>query len=189
MEYSEKVGLITGGAEGIGRGIAERLLMNGIKGVCIIDVNKDLGEETTQYFKTQFGHGRTLFIHCDVTSKTSLRDAFKKTKECYDRIDIVCNNAGIVNELEWQTMMHVNLFAVIEGTYLGLEFMGTQHGGFGGTVINVSSSNGDQYTIHIKLRPLTGTGFCDVNRSLPTLSIVVQRDDIKSHLHNLGDPS
>ncbi|XP_070574864.1 15-hydroxyprostaglandin dehydrogenase [NAD(+)]-like [Ptychodera flava] len=142
MNYRDKVALVTGAAEGIGLGIAEVLLNKGIKGVCLADINEKLTQTTAQRLQESNGHERVIFMKCDVTSPEQLKGVFQQTRERFGRLDIVCNNAGIVTEFEWQRMLLVNLNAVIQGTYLGVEHMGTQNGGHGGVVVNMSSTNG-----------------------------------------------
>ena len=52
----------------------------------------------------------------------------------------MCNNAGTADELHWRKQVDVNLSAVIEGTYLGIEHMRTH--GTGGCIINTASLGG-----------------------------------------------
>ncbi|XP_077982709.1 15-hydroxyprostaglandin dehydrogenase [NAD(+)]-like isoform X2 [Glandiceps talaboti] len=142
MDYTDKIALITGGAEGIGRGIAEALLDRGIRGVCIVDINEKLGRVTVQQLQSTSDQQRALFIACDVTSHEELKGAFQRTFNHFGRLDIVCNNAGIINEGQWEHMLQINLNAVIRGTYLAIDYMGTQSGGNGGVIVNLSSTNG-----------------------------------------------
>ncbi|XP_077979612.1 15-hydroxyprostaglandin dehydrogenase [NAD(+)]-like [Glandiceps talaboti] len=104
MELVDKVAIVTGGAEGIGKAISERLLQERCKGVIILDNNEVRGKETEQELSGKYGQGRTIFISCDVTSKSDLEDAFHKAKTHYQGLDIVCNNAGIQDEFK---MSHI----------------------------------------------------------------------------------
>ncbi|XP_077997037.1 15-hydroxyprostaglandin dehydrogenase [NAD(+)]-like isoform X1 [Glandiceps talaboti] len=139
MEVQDKVALITGGASGIGRAIAERLLQLEVKGIALIDLDNEKGKETTKQLTEKYGEGRTLFISCNVTSKDGLEAAFVKTKSTFGGLDLVFNNAGVMDEFNWELTVDVNLKAVVTGTYLALEHMGTKHGGNGGIVMNTAS--------------------------------------------------
>ncbi|XP_078000976.1 15-hydroxyprostaglandin dehydrogenase [NAD(+)]-like [Glandiceps talaboti] len=139
MSLTGKVALITGAADGIGKAMAEEFLKNGAKGVYLVDVNEKLGQETLENLRSQYGADKAVFHKCDVTSKEKLEATFKGCVDKFGHLDIVCNNAGILNELKWQLMLSINLNAVIEGTYLAVKYMGTQNGGKGGVVINSSS--------------------------------------------------
>ncbi|XP_043996429.1 15-hydroxyprostaglandin dehydrogenase [NAD(+)] isoform X2 [Gambusia affinis] len=68
--------------------------------------------------------------------------AFKKTVETFGGIDILCNNAGILNETSWEKTISINLMSVIRGTYVALEQMNRLSGGRGGVIINTASMAG-----------------------------------------------
>ncbi|XP_070579024.1 15-hydroxyprostaglandin dehydrogenase [NAD(+)]-like [Ptychodera flava] len=138
MALPGKVALITGAADGIGLALVQDFLANGAK-VCMADINENAGHKALENLKEQHGSDKVCFCKCDVTSKDQLEDAFKKCVDTFGQLDIVCNNAGILNEFKWQLMLAINLNAVIEGTYLAVKYMGTQNGGKGGVVINTSS--------------------------------------------------
>ncbi|XP_078000797.1 15-hydroxyprostaglandin dehydrogenase [NAD(+)]-like [Glandiceps talaboti] len=139
MSLSGKVVLVTGAADGIGKALAEECLKNDAKGVCLVDISEEKGRETMDGFKGQFGNDKVHFCKCDVTSQEQLEAAFKGCVDHFGHLDVVCNNAGILNELKWQLMVAINVNAVIEGTYLAVKYMGTKNGGKGGVVINTSS--------------------------------------------------
>ncbi|XP_070537066.1 15-hydroxyprostaglandin dehydrogenase [NAD(+)]-like [Ptychodera flava] len=142
MEFSGKVALVTGGAEGIGKGIVETLMAHGILGVAVLDINEEKGMETCKHFTSKYSDSKVEFFRCDVSEEESLKDTFFRAYQHFGRLDIVCNNAGIVDEYNWDRMLKTNLHAVIRGTYLAVELMGTKYGGNGGVVVNVSSIAG-----------------------------------------------
>jgi 3alpha(or 20beta)-hydroxysteroid dehydrogenase len=132
--------LITGGAQGLGEGIARALIAAGAK-VMIADVAKDLGEQTA----ATIGAG---FVALDVTDDAGWEAAVAQTVGDLGGLDVVVNNAGLeVTQLLVDTepddvrrMLEVNLI----GTMLGLKhaFRAMRPGGIaggGGAVVNVSS--------------------------------------------------
>ncbi|KAL9974169.1 hypothetical protein ACROYT_G011180 [Oculina patagonica] len=138
------VAIVTGGAQGIGEKICTALLERGCK-VAILDVKREKGLQLQARLERQYGSRQVIFITCDVTSKSQMKDSFRKTKETFGRINIVCNNAGIgvQNEWdEWEKVVDVNLKGVILGTFLGVHHMGQSRGGKGGVIINVASMAG-----------------------------------------------
>lgn len=66
MDLSGKVALVTGAATGLGRALAEQLLICGAK-VSICDLDSDAGEVTSAELTKRFGADKVLFCHCDVT--------------------------------------------------------------------------------------------------------------------------
>ncbi|XP_071953579.1 15-hydroxyprostaglandin dehydrogenase [NAD(+)]-like [Antedon mediterranea] len=139
MAVSGKIALVTGGADGIGKAIVFKLLEEQAKGVAILDINEANLKKTEDEIKDKFGNERSITIKCDVTSQALLKEAFQQAKAHFGTLDIVCNNAGIVNEVNWSLMIDVNLKGVMHGTYLAIDMMGTRNGGNGGTVVNMSS--------------------------------------------------
>ncbi|XP_003390268.1 PREDICTED: 15-hydroxyprostaglandin dehydrogenase [NAD(+)]-like [Amphimedon queenslandica] len=134
LDLSGRVALVTGGAQGIGLAIVQLLLEAGAK-VALVDISPNL-RETGQRLGRSFKPENVLCLTCDVTDSTSLRKSFEKVLSHYGSLDIVVNNAGIADEVNWDKMLHINLHAVIAGTYLALELMDPEKGG---VIINVSS--------------------------------------------------
>jgi 3alpha(or 20beta)-hydroxysteroid dehydrogenase len=133
--------LVTGGARGLGAGMAQALTAAGAR-VMIADVLKDAGEQTAAGLE---GAG---FVQLDITSDAEWEAAVAHTVAEFGGLDIVVNNAGVeVTSLiidtdpdELRTMLEVNVL----GTMLGIKhaFRAMKPGGAagdGGTVINISS--------------------------------------------------
>ncbi|GJQ83243.1 hypothetical protein Trydic_g8841 [Trypoxylus dichotomus] len=143
MDLSGMVALVTGGAGGIGKGCVEQLLKYAIKGVTIADINDSLGEVTTKEFNEKYGSGKVLFVKTDVSNKESFENAFQKTVEHYDNIDILINNAGLMNEINWELSVQVNLMGTITGLLLAVEKYFPQHkSGEKAYIVNLSSIAG-----------------------------------------------
>ncbi|XP_076843170.1 15-hydroxyprostaglandin dehydrogenase [NAD(+)]-like isoform X2 [Brachyhypopomus gauderio] len=141
MSLKDKVALVTGAAQGLGRGFAEILLKNGAK-VAFLDLNETLGKDIQDQFNEIYGSDRTQFYPGDVTSDQQFKDVFQKVLHKFGRIDIVCNNAGILNEKDWEKTVSINLCGMVRGTYLALDHMKKQRGGQGGVIVNVASLAG-----------------------------------------------
>ncbi|XP_014248188.1 15-hydroxyprostaglandin dehydrogenase [NAD(+)]-like [Cimex lectularius] len=140
MSLAKKVVLITGGSFGIGRKLAETVASEKAL-VSVCDVNEADGVELEEKLNKEHGEGTAMFMKCDVTDRNAFRDFFQKTKDRFGRIDVVVNNAGFFDDSDqkWESMVDVNVKGVITGSLLALEFMGTENGGEGGTVLNISS--------------------------------------------------
>ncbi|XP_067852038.1 15-hydroxyprostaglandin dehydrogenase [NAD(+)]-like isoform X2 [Heptranchias perlo] len=169
MLIAGKVALVTGAAQGLGKAFAEVLLKNGAK-VSLLDINNAVGQEAKDAFDKIYGAQQTMFIHCDVTSESQLKDAFERTIGNFLQLDIVCNNAGIADEMNWQKCVDVNLVSVIRGTYLGLQYMSRKNGGAGGVIINVSSLAGIEPIIFAPVYTASKHGVVGFTRAMaPTI--------------------
>lgn len=132
------VAVVTGGASGIGRGIAEQLIAEGAE-VVVADVQLDVCEATAAEI------GATA-MHVDVTSAASVESLAAATLDRFGHVDIVVNNAGIgplarVADLtlaDWRWMIDVNLWGVVHGvtTFLPL-LRANEHGGH---IVNTASN-------------------------------------------------
>ncbi|XP_047121784.1 15-hydroxyprostaglandin dehydrogenase [NAD(+)]-like [Schistocerca piceifrons] len=139
MELQGKVAIVTGGASGIGLEMVKHLLQAGLKGVAILDMAEAAGKAATAQVESEFGAKRAIFIRADVTKADQFKEAFKKASTTFGGLDIVINNAGVLNEDNWELTIAVNVAAVMRGTLLALEAMGRDRGGRGGAVLNVAS--------------------------------------------------
>ncbi|XP_063920665.1 15-hydroxyprostaglandin dehydrogenase [NAD(+)]-like [Zophobas morio] len=138
-----KVALISGGASGIGLKYAKELLRNGLKGVTLADVNTDFGNQALKEIEKEFGSNKAVFVNTDVTNKQSFEEAFKKTVEVFKNLDILINNAGILNDAIWEKEIAININGVIHGVLLGLEnYIPKYKTGNEGVIVNISSIAG-----------------------------------------------
>jgi 3alpha(or 20beta)-hydroxysteroid dehydrogenase len=145
FDLTGRKALVTGGARGLGAGMAEALAEAGAA-VMIGDVLTSLGQETAG--KLTAGGAKAGFVQLDVTKDEDWALAVKATVETLGGFDILVNNAGIeitalvvdVEAADLRRMLDVN----IVGTLLGMKHAframrpGGQ-GGKGGAVVNISS--------------------------------------------------
>lgn len=134
----DKVAVITGGANGIGKATAEKFIAEGAK-VAIWDIVKEKGEEAAK----ELGNN-TKFYQVDTTSFEQVEKAAKQTHQDFGKIDILINNAGITMDAtlskmsieQWQKVLNVNLNGVFYCTKAISPFMVEQAYG---RIVNASS--------------------------------------------------
>jgi NAD(P)-dependent dehydrogenase (short-subunit alcohol dehydrogenase family) len=91
LDLSGKTAIVTGGARGIGEGIATRLAQAGAK-VAILDINGEALDETAKKLK---GQGLEVAgVRADVTAEADCAAAVRKTVDLYGGLDILVNNAA-----------------------------------------------------------------------------------------------
>ena len=143
MKLKNTVALITGGAQGIGKHFALTLLNRGAN-VVVADINQNAGINFEKEALEQYDEKRLKYIKCDVSNTKELHRTFEYGKEYFGHLDIICNNAGIMTSdvSLVSKQVAVNLTALIEGTYKGIDLMSVKNGGNGGVIVNISSGSG-----------------------------------------------
>jgi 3alpha(or 20beta)-hydroxysteroid dehydrogenase len=142
LDLTGRKALVTGGAQGLGEGMAQALADAGAT-VVIADVQDDLGPKVAESLGE--GHG---FVHLDVSDDASWESAVSDAVGQLGGLDIVVNNAGVeitsllvdLDAAQARKMLEINLL----GTALGIKhaFRTMRPGGAagnGGVVINVAS--------------------------------------------------
>jgi len=114
-----KVALITGGGNGIGRATAYAFADRGAK-IVVVDLDEDAGNETAATIRK--GGGDAMFIRADVGQGTEVKSVVDKTVATYGRLDYAHNNAGIAmqkfkstieyEEEEWNRLIRTNLTGI-----------------------------------------------------------------------------
>ena len=140
FQYDDKVFLITGGSQGLGRGFADAVLTRGSR-VAIADVADDVGKSTVKAFRERYGVDRAFYIHCDVSRQSDVANAWEKSERFFGReIDVLVNNAGINQTRGWRKCLEVNVNGVMHGSMLAVERMGDRpRGQRGGLIVNTAS--------------------------------------------------
>ncbi|MCK6372687.1 MAG: glucose 1-dehydrogenase [Zoogloea sp.] len=141
---SGKAAVITGGGNGLGAAIAQRMADEGAA-IAVLDRDPN-GRAVAE--RIAAGGGRALFVQTDVTDEAQVSAAMRATFEAFGRLDVLVNNAGIEGEnvptdrlslAEWNRVMAVDATAVFLCTKHVIPYL-RQAGG--GSVINISSIYG-----------------------------------------------
>jgi NAD(P)-dependent dehydrogenase (short-subunit alcohol dehydrogenase family) len=140
-----KTAFITGGASGIGLGIAKACAKYGMK-VVIADMRQASIDEAKSYFKDK--NTPVHFIKLDVTDREAYARAADEAEQVYGKIHVLVNNAGVgaggpIDKLtykDWDYSVGVNLGGVINGVQTILPRI-LKHGE-GGHIVSTSSTNG-----------------------------------------------
>jgi NAD(P)-dependent dehydrogenase (short-subunit alcohol dehydrogenase family) len=143
--FDGKVAFITGGASGIGLGLAHTFTSAGMK-VVIADIRQDHLDEAVASFKNRQADVHT--IQLDVSDRDAMASAAQETMRVFGKVHILCNNAGInlfgsiqqATYEDWDWILKVNLGGVINGIQSFLPGM-ISHGE-GGHIVNTSSMSG-----------------------------------------------
>jgi 3alpha(or 20beta)-hydroxysteroid dehydrogenase len=143
LDLTGRTALVTGGAQGLGEGMARALAANGAR-VVVADVQDEAGEKVADSLKGD-GHG---FVHLDVTDESSWENAVIAAAQDFGGLDVLVNNAGVeissliteIDPKDVRTMLEVNILGTSLGLKWGLRTMRPEGlAGRGGSIINVSS--------------------------------------------------
>jgi 3(or 17)beta-hydroxysteroid dehydrogenase len=143
---NNKVALVTGGASGIGKGIAARLAAEGAK-VFISDTQRELGRAAA-------AEGGFEFLEQDVSDEQQWADTVQKVEQSAKRLDILINNAGILGGVDsnpenttlahWRKVLSINLDGVFLGCRAAIPAMRKAGGG---AIVNIASVTAHMPTV------------------------------------------
>ncbi len=142
-----KTVLVTGGARGIGKAIAELFAIEGAS-VIVSDIRDDMGKEVAASLD-----GKAIYIHLDVSKEEDWITASARIKDDYKGLDVLVNNAGIAGILEsegphdpenlnmesWHKIHATNLDGVALGCKYGIRLMKDSSSA---SIVNISSRSG-----------------------------------------------
>ena len=142
-----KVAIVTGGAQGIGEGIAVRLAQEGAC-VAVADLNGDKARSVAESLNRS--GGKALGVCVDVADRAQVQAAIRETVDSFGRLDIFFNNAGFnkpvpfmeVDETNFNAIMRVNAWGVLLCSQEAARQMIAQ--AEGGKIINTASIAGRQ---------------------------------------------
>jgi NAD(P)-dependent dehydrogenase (short-subunit alcohol dehydrogenase family) len=144
-ELAGKVAVVTGGASGLGEGVARRFAAEGAK-VLIGDVDRDRGSKLAADIGAD-----ALFVESDVSDIDQVSGLVSTAVERFGSLHVMVNNAGVSGTMhrrfldddlaDFHRVMAINVLAVMAGTRDAARHM-SQHGG--GSIINLTSIGGIQ---------------------------------------------
>ncbi len=128
-DFKDRIAVVTGGASGIGRGMAEKFLGVGMK-VVLADIDEGKLEETVRSFESS---GATVLgVPTDVSKADQIEALAHKTLDTFGAVHVLCNNAGVgyggrssweVPLAAWSWVLSVNLMGVVHGIHTFLPIM------------------------------------------------------------------
>ncbi|HPD60504.1 MAG TPA: 3-oxoacyl-[acyl-carrier-protein] reductase [Thermodesulfobacteriota bacterium] len=141
LRLHDRVAIITGGAQGIGRAIGLLLAHNGAH-IVIADINEKQAEKTAQEIR-MLGR-KSLAVKVDVSNFSEAENLGKTVSDAFGQIDILVNNAGItrdglflrMKEEEWDAVITINLKSVFNCSKAVIRYLGKQRGG---KIISIAS--------------------------------------------------
>lgn len=143
MLLKDKVAIVTGAQQGIGRGIAEMFAQQGAS-VSLWDLAKEKLKDVAESIATATGQKASYRV-VDITKANQVAAAVEAVVNTFGRINILVNNAGVLkrvallemNEKDWDLVFSVN----VKGTFLVTREVGKVmvRQGKGGKIINISS--------------------------------------------------
>jgi 2-hydroxycyclohexanecarboxyl-CoA dehydrogenase len=140
-KLNDKIAIVTGAGQGIGKGIATKLAAEGAT-VVVTDMNETTAKETA----VELGGG-AIGIRVDVTDREQVDAMVAQVKETFGRIDVLVNNAGwdkgesfLESErATWDKVIQINLYGVLNTCHAVLPVMVEQGGG---RIVNLGSDAG-----------------------------------------------
>jgi 3-oxoacyl-[acyl-carrier protein] reductase len=148
MRLSDKVAIITGAGQGIGKAYAKRFLDEGAK-VAIAEINLERGESA---LKDLSGAGEVMLVQTDISDEASAKACAQTVRDQFGRVDILINNAALYYDIDnsdnsfdyLQRVFKVNL----HGAWLMARAVAAHmvEGG-GGRIINQSSGAAYMYMV------------------------------------------
>jgi acetoacetyl-CoA reductase len=139
----DSVAVITGGARGIGRAIAEELGSHGAKVVVNYAQSKDAAEELVEALSRN-GASAAVATRADVSDPEQAEELIARTAACFGRVDVLVNNAGITADRtlknltvkDWDRVINVDLNSCFYTVKAALPYFIRQGSG---KIVNISS--------------------------------------------------
>lgn len=142
---SGKTVIVTGGAQGIGRAVVDRVVREG-GNVVIADIHPEYGQSAVREVNAAAGRLAGFFVRTDVSDEESVREMVRRTVEQFDGVDQLVNCAAVfimrgleATVEEWRRIMDVNIM----GQALCVKHAAPHMRARGaGAVVNIASISG-----------------------------------------------
>lgn len=175
MQLQDKIAIVTGAAQGIGKAIAKRYIEEGAK-VAIADLNLDEAKQTAAEL-TKMGPGKAMAVAMDVTSEQQVNAAVDEVVKAWGGVDILVSNAGvqIVYPIEkfpfdkWKKLLSIHLDGAFLTTQACIPHMYKKGGG---SVIYMGS-------VHSKEASPLKSAYVTAKHGLLGLARVVSKEGAK----------
>ena len=144
-DLAGKCAFVTGGASGVGLGMAEAFIGAGMK-VVIADIEAPALAEAAA--KLEAAGGEVHAIQLDVSDRAAMESAAQEAEDAFGAVDLICNNAGVswrgfmadASYDDWDWVLGVNLGGVVNGIRTFVPRLIER--GIGGHVVNTASMAG-----------------------------------------------
>jgi len=171
-EFKDRVAVVTGGASGLGKAMAQRFAGAGMK-IVLADVQADALQKTQAEFE-QAGHA-AIAVQTDVSKGAEVEALADKAYRAFGAVHILCNNAGVApggaiweqTEKDWEWVLGVNVWGVIHGIRSFVPRMMRQDSE--GHIVNTASVAG-------LLSPPGMGSYCVSKHSVVTMSECLHQD-------------
>ena len=146
LGLTNKVAIITGGSEGIGKAAAQRMAEEGAR-VIIVARRAEVLEAAARSIQPATGDGAVVPVQGDVMESATLERIVQTARDRFGRIDILVNNAGVsmakpfpdVSDEDWESDFSLKVWAAVRLMRLVIPEMRTVGGG---RIINVTNLGG-----------------------------------------------
>ena len=144
MKLDNKIAVVTGAAQGIGKVIAMHLVQKGAS-LVLCDINLEMAKEAAR--EIEEAGGKCLALKSDVSNMQDAEKIIKEAVEHFGSLDILVNNAGItkdnvlirMKEEQWDQVMAVNLKGTFNVTKAAIKVMMRKKSG---KIVNIASITG-----------------------------------------------
>jgi NAD(P)-dependent dehydrogenase (short-subunit alcohol dehydrogenase family) len=143
-KLENKVAIVTGGANGIGRGIVDRFAKEGAR-ILIADLDEEGGRRGVE--ECARSNAKAIFQRADVRREEDIKSAVRRTVAEFGRLDIFVNNAGVAGAVGLE-QVSVENWDLTFATCMRSVFLGIKHAvpemrrNGGGAIISIASNSG-----------------------------------------------
>ncbi len=153
MSLKGKVAIVSGAGTGVGKATTKRLFSEGCK---VVLIGRDRSR-LTKVISELNGKKNILAVKADITKEADVINVIEETISAFDTIDILINNAGIINDPtpfhkmtddQWMSLINTNLIGTFRTTKAVLPIMMEKGRG---SIVNISSLQGIRSIVNVPL--------------------------------------